>query len=111
MEEHKRLMLMDLQFFAKDGPGGEKTEEPTEKKLSDSRKEGQVAKGKELSNAVSLIALFLVLQFGTAKLGNQLLTIFTIVYNKRNRSEGLSHLRQAFFVGCIENLLKEIIKL
>ncbi len=82
MEEHKRLMLMDLQFFAKDGPGGEKTEEPTEKKLSDSRKEGQVAKGKELSNAVSLIALFLVLQFGTAKLGNQLLTIFTIVYNR-----------------------------
>ena len=28
----------DLQFFAKEGPGGEKTEEPTSKKLEDARK-------------------------------------------------------------------------
>ena len=40
-----RLRLeYDLQFFAKDGPGGEKTEVPTAKKLNDARKEGQVAK-------------------------------------------------------------------
>ena len=40
------ILKYDLQFFAKDGPGGEKTEEPTSKKLSDARKEGQVAKSK-----------------------------------------------------------------
>ena len=28
----------DLQLFAKDGPNGEKTEEPTTKKLTDARK-------------------------------------------------------------------------
>ena len=27
MEESKRILQYDLQFFAKDGPGGEKTEE------------------------------------------------------------------------------------
>ena len=51
----------DRQFFAKDGPGGEKTEEPTSKKLQDARKEGQVAKSKEVTSAFELLAFFLVL--------------------------------------------------
>ena len=42
---------MNLQLFAKDGPGGEKTEPATSKKLDDIRKEGQVAKSKELITA------------------------------------------------------------
>ena len=29
------ILELNLQFFAKDGPGGEKTEQPTSKKLSD----------------------------------------------------------------------------
>ena len=37
------ILEYNLQFFAKEGPGGEKTEQPTSKKLKDSRKEGQVA--------------------------------------------------------------------
>ena len=37
------LLEYNLQFFAKDGPGGEKTEQPTAKKLSDARKDGQVS--------------------------------------------------------------------
>ena len=44
------ILRYDLQFFAKDGPGGEKTEEPTSKKLSDARNEGQVAKSKEVTS-------------------------------------------------------------
>ena len=47
------LLQYNLQFFAKDGPGGEKTEEPTSKKLEDARKEGQVAKSKEIGKAGS----------------------------------------------------------
>ena len=39
----------DLQLFAKDGEGGEKTEEPTAKKLTDARKKGQAAKSKEIT--------------------------------------------------------------
>ena len=31
------ILRYNLQFFAKDGPGGEKTEEPTSKKLEDAR--------------------------------------------------------------------------
>ena len=55
------ILEFDLQFFAADGPGGEKTEEPTAKKKSDTRKDGKVPKSKELSNAVELIALFEIL--------------------------------------------------
>ena len=54
------MLELNLQFFGKDGPGGEKTEEPTSKKLNDAREEGQVAKSRELYNAVSLIAAFIV---------------------------------------------------
>ena len=57
------ILEYNLQFFAKDGPGGEKTEEPTAKKKSDTRKDGKVPKSKEMSNGVQLISLFLILKF------------------------------------------------
>jgi flagellar biosynthetic protein FlhB len=66
------ILQYDLQFFAKDGPGGEKTEEPTSKKLSDARKEGQVAKSKEISTAFELLAAFLVLYLWMEHLGTYL---------------------------------------
>ena len=66
MEEMKRYLEYDLQWFAKDGPGGEKTEPATAKKLRDAREEGKVAKSKEFSGAVDLIVLFLGLKiFGS----------------------------------------------
>ncbi len=49
------ILEYNLQFFAKDGPGGEKTEEPTSKKLEDARKEGQVAKSKEVTSAFEML--------------------------------------------------------
>ena len=52
------LLAYDLQFFAKDGPGGEKTEQATPKKLDDARKEGQVVKSKDVSIALSLLVMF-----------------------------------------------------
>ena len=52
------ILLYDLQYFAKDGPGGEKTEPATPKKLSDARNEGKVAKSKEVSLGLSLLTLF-----------------------------------------------------
>lgn len=52
------IIKYNLQFFAKDGPGGEKTEQPTSKKLQDARKEGQVAKSKEIANAFVLLLCF-----------------------------------------------------
>ena len=76
------LLEYNLQFFAKEGPGGEKTEEPTSKKLSDARKEGQVAKSKEIANAFELLALFLVLKFWTAFLGDSFVGVFRNIYTQ-----------------------------
>ncbi len=76
-----RLFIrLDLQFFADDGPGGEKTEEPTNKKLEDARKDGQVAKSQELCNAVSLAALFLTLRFVGLYIGETFVDVFKYVY-------------------------------
>lgn len=77
-----RLRLeYDLQFFAKDGPGGEKTEAPTAKKLNDARKEGQVAKSKEIITALMLLALFVVIKFYIGNLGQQMIECFSEFYD------------------------------
>lgn len=76
------ILEYQLQFFAKDGPGGEKTEEPTGKRLTDARKDGQVAKSKEISNCVMLFALFLMLKVWVGSIGNSLLQLFHAIYQK-----------------------------
>ena len=40
--ENELILRLNLQFFAKDGPGGEKTEPATSKKLNDVRKEESI---------------------------------------------------------------------
>lgn len=74
------ILRYNLQFFAKDGPGGEKTEPATEKKLSDARKEGQVAKSREVANCLGLLSLFLVLKFYVGTMGTRFLEMFQGVY-------------------------------
>ena len=75
-------LVLDLQFFADDGQGGEKTEPATQKKLDDARKEGQVAKSKEIASGLGLVALFLVLKFWAASMGTQFLEMFHAVYGR-----------------------------
>ncbi len=70
----------NLQFFADDG--GEKTEEPTSKKLDDARKKGQVAKSKELDNAVTLIGLFVILKVFVSYMGTGFVGVFQYIYNR-----------------------------
>lgn len=81
-EEQHYMIAYDLQWFAKDGPGGEKTEPATAKKLEDARKEGQVSKSKELSSALDLIALFVILKFFISFVGTKMLGSFQEVYKK-----------------------------
>ncbi len=76
------ILEYNLQFFAKEGMGGERTEPATHKKLSDARKEGQVAKSREIANGLGLLALFLVLKLWVGKMGTQFLSAFSNVYNK-----------------------------
>lgn len=71
----------DLQFFAKEGPGGEKTEQPTSKKLDDARKEGQVAKSKEIANAAGIFAMFIVIKAYLGSLGVSFMGLFENLYN------------------------------
>ena len=75
------MIELRLQFFA-DGPGGEKTEDATPKKLNDARKEGKVAKSKEIGNVLTLLALFVVLKIFLSWIGNRLGELFAGVYNR-----------------------------
>ncbi len=75
-------MPLNLQWFAKDGEGGEKTEQPTAKRLSDARNDGKVAKSKELDNAVGLLLLFILLQVTMSNLGGGMLGLFDTFYNR-----------------------------
>lgn len=70
------IVSYNLQFFAKEGPGGEKTEEATPKKLTNARSEGQVAKSNELITASALITLFIVLKITVGYLGKRFLEVF-----------------------------------
>lgn len=77
---NKNRLKYNLQFFAKEGPGGEKTELPTAKKLKDARNEGQVAKSTDLIAGTSLLALFLSLKLLIANLGKGFINVFDKYY-------------------------------
>ncbi len=76
------MLSYDLQLFAKEGPGGEKTEQATPKKLSDARKEGQVAKSREIGLGVGLLLMFVMLKILVGMLGTQFMEMFSMVYNR-----------------------------
>ena len=78
--QYKIIMPLDLQMFAKEGPGGEKTEDATSKKLKDVREEGNVAKSTEIVTAATLISLYLCLRFGVPFIGGRLLNAFRTSY-------------------------------
>lgn len=80
--DYKVRFSYDLQWFAKDGPGGEKTEEPTAKKLEDARKDGKVVKSRELGFAVDLIVLFLVLKIFMSYMYHGFLDVFHFIYTR-----------------------------
>lgn len=74
------LLRFNLQFFAEEGPGGEKTEEATPKKLEDARKEGQVARSQELTTAVGLVILFALLKIIVSVLADSFSDSFNLFY-------------------------------
>ncbi|MBQ6464221.1 MAG: flagellar biosynthesis protein FlhB [Pseudobutyrivibrio sp.] len=105
-EKNYLLIPYNLQFFAPDGEGGEKTEEPTSKKLSDARKEGKVAKSKEIVNGVSLLGFFLALRiflgFAGVRISDIFRWIYTIMPDIENMKDGLTI---QVFIGILRPLL------
>ncbi len=72
-------LAMNLQFFA--GDSGDKTEEPTAKRLEDARKEGQVGKSQELITAGMLFALFIALKLFASYIADNLIKAFPESYS------------------------------
>lgn len=66
----KPLIGLDLTFFS------DKTEEPTAKKISDTRKKGSVARSQELSMAIELLTLFVVLRVAAEWAAGRFIGIF-----------------------------------
>lgn len=107
-ERNKFYLAYDLQLFAKDGDGGEKTEEPTTKKLEDARKKGQVAKSIDATTAISLLVFFYILRIFMGFLGERFTGGFSTFYGKINEASNEEFTLQ---LGCsyLGEVLKEII--
>ena len=74
------MLKYELQFFAKEGEGGEKTEDATPKKLEDARKEGQVAKSQDIGVAAILLIFFVAVRIFGGFLDRTLLETFHFLY-------------------------------
>lgn len=79
--EYECRFKVNLQLFADEGAGGEKTEEATAKRLEDARKEGQVNKSQELVTASMLLALFLTIKIFIGFIGENLMKAFPESYS------------------------------
>ena len=56
--------------------GGDKTEAPTQKRIADARKKGDVAKSKDLTSVAGLFAWLLLTTFGAGFAGDRLAALF-----------------------------------
>lgn len=76
-ENNKKNLILpyNLQWFA-DGEGGEKTEPATQKKLDDARKEGKVAKSKDLTQGIDLLVLFLLIKVFVGYMSERFMALF-----------------------------------
>lgn len=74
----------NLQLFAKDGEGGEKTEPATPKKLDKAREEGQAPKSQDLNTAILLLVLFGCLKVFGGFMMNRLYDMFQFYYGNIN---------------------------
>ena len=79
--QYKIILPLDLQMFAKEGPGGEKTEDATSKKLKDVREEGNVAKSVEIVTAATLLVLYICLRFAIEFVGQRLIKTFDTFFS------------------------------
>ena len=111
LADHNFIIQYDLQFFAKDGPGGEKTEPATSKKLSDARSEGQVCKSRELDQALALVGLFLTLKAAVSFMGSTFMEVFSDIYNKIPDTEAATELSTVAVMSYMQHAARLSLKL
>lgn len=107
------VFIYDLQWFAKDGPGGEKTEPATEKKLREAREDGKVSKSKELVSAFDLIVFFLLLKIFVSFLGDGFEETFRYTYGSMGTlaKQSAGSFSEGEAAAFISSILLEILKL
>lgn len=105
-EIKKYILSYNLQWFA-DGEGGEKTEPATQKKLTDARKEGKVAKSKELTDAFDLLILFLTLKVFMGYVGEHMISLFAKTHGRM--AEFIEVNRQGVSIQAVSKLLSSSI--
>ena len=69
------ILKMNLQLFASGAGGGEKTEKATPKKRRDARKKGQVFQSREISSALVLLVIFIVIRIFGSNIYNRKRTV------------------------------------
>ena len=83
--------------MAEDQDDAQKTEEPTQKKLEDAHKKGQVAKSQEVSHWFMTMGITLVVLIFIAGLGRNLsFDLFKFIEQPHNIIVGSGHLRDVF---------------
>lgn len=98
------LLRYNLQFFAND----DATEEPTAKKQEDARKKGQVAKSKELDNAVGLIVLFILLRVLAGSMANNFENMFEAAYIRMPDILSNAAMAGGFSAATIQSMLNYV---
>ncbi len=96
--------FFDLQLFA-DDDGGEKTEEPTGKKLSDARDKGQVAKSQELNAAFILFVGFWAMKVLGSFTYREIADYTTYIFGHLNTTVDTETVMR-LFLGIVMVLLK-----
>lgn len=93
----------DLQLFAE---GGDKTEEPTDKKRRDARKKGQVARSQELNAAFVLLAGFFVIRVLWEYLYNNIAGYSAYIFSNLAMFGTSTESIMEIFLGIIQLLVK-----
>ncbi len=106
-------LQLNLQFFAKDGPGGEKTEPATAKKLDDVRKNGQTAKSKELITSISLLSLFILVKIYVGTVGQKFTEVFQEIYQTFDKIIDNSNngMRMADAVESVQKVMMSVVSI
>lgn len=85
--------------------GGDKTEKPTQKRLRDARKKGDIPKSKDITSTVELFAWILVLSMGAAYAGERLSALFAATTASVGRGDDFVHAVSALGWGAASTFL------